>query len=607
LFSDIGEWKSFPLVSGEDREEGKTRFVMNKGKKKSIGLPLAIPPQSTSVNKTGTWRYATPVFLERVAPCNEACPAGEDIDKVMFLHSQGRFIEAYQKIREENPFPGICGRICLHPCEKVCNRHFFDEAVSIRALERFASDYAKKKGFAPGPPLRRAGKKVAIVGSGPAGLSCAYFLIRLGYGVTLFEKEERPGGMLRRAIPEYRLPKNILDWEVEQVLSMGVTLRLNTHIGEDLSIDDLKKFRAVFVAPGASFSARVPGMERTGDGVDEALTFLRHAKEGRLPVLSGRVVIVGGGNTAVDAARVALRLGGEPVILYRRSQEEMPASEEEIVQAEKEGIGFHYLTGVTGVIEGSEKGKTVSCIKMRLGEIDETGRKSFHPLKDSSFEMRADHIILAVGQKTDLSFLPRFIRIKEGLIAVGPSLETTKKGVFAGGDAVSQPRTVVHAIASGKRAALSIDSFLKKRSLGPMEGVAVGMKGALSMNAYEHIQAVPVNRLMKEVVPYESLNLDYFKKSPRSRLSTISAQRATKSFQEVEKGLSHPEAIRSAKRCFNCGICCFCSNCYEFCPDLAIHLDDRKMEREIDYDHCKGCGICIEECPRAAIGWEQKI
>ncbi len=577
---------------------------MNKGKKKSIGPPLAIPSQSTSVNKTGTWRYAKPVFLERIAPCDEACPAGEDIDKVMLLNSQGRFIEAYQKIKEENPFPGICGRICLHPCEKACNRRLFDEAVSIRALERFASDYAIEKDFAPEPPLRRGGKKVAIVGSGPAGLSCAYFLVRLGYRVTLFEKEESAGGMLRWVIPEYRLPRNILDWEVEQILSMGVTLRLNTHVGYDLSIDDLKKFDALFLATGASVGAGVPGMDRTGNGVDEALNFLRQAKEGRPPAISGQVVIVGGGNTAVDAARVALRLGGEPVILYRRSKEEMPASEEEIVQAEREGIGFHYLTGVTGVIEQSEKGKTISCIKMRLGELDETGRKSFYPLEDSSFEIKADHIILAVGQKTDLSFLPRIVRIKGGLIAVGPSLETTRKGVFAGGDAVSQPRTVVHAIASGKRAALSIDSFLKKRSVDSMEGVAVGVKGALSMHAYEHIQTVPVNRLMKEVVPYESLNLDYFKKSPRSHLPTLPPKKATKSFHEVEKGLSHPQAIRSAKRCFNCGICSFCSNCYEFCPDLAIHLDDRKMQREIDYDHCKGCGICIEECPRAAIGWE---
>jgi 2-oxoacid:acceptor oxidoreductase delta subunit (pyruvate/2-ketoisovalerate family) len=574
---------------------------MSKKKEKLPDPSVAISTQSTAVNRTGTWRYAKPIFLERIAPCNEACPAGEDIDTVMFLNSQERFVDAYEKIREENPFPGICGRVCLHPCETSCNRGSFDEPVSIRILERFAADQARKKGVsAEAPSKGKTGKKIGIIGSGPAGLSCAYFSALLGHQVTVFEKEERPGGMLRYAIPEYRLPADLLDWEIEQVLSLGVDLRLKTLVGQDLPTEDLKKFDAVFMAPGASMSDSIPGVRDPVQGVHRALDFLRGTKEGNRFALKGPVMIVGGGNTAIDAARAALRLGGQPLVLYRRSREEMPATEEEILQAEREGVVFNYLTSVYGIVEEKGRVEAVSCIKTELGEKDENGRRVFRPLEGKDFELTAEHVIFAVGQRPDLSFLPGRIRRESGMIAVDSSLETGMKGTFAGGDAIDQPRTVVHAIGAGKRGAMAIDLFLKKESPDMLTEMAVGSKGSLSMAAYRNPEELR-GRLMKEVVPYEALNLYDFRKSPRVQAPALSRKEALRGFNEVERGLNRRQAVMSAKRCFNCGICSFCANCYEFCPDLAIHIDDQSMEREIDYDHCKGCGICVEECPRAAI------
>jgi len=578
---------------------------MGSKKPKAIKPRLAISTQSTAINRTGSWRYAKPVFLERIAPCNEACPLGEDIDTVMFLNSQERFIEAYQKIREENPFPGICGRVCIHPCEGACSRRSFDEAVSIRGLERFVADRAREKDVAAGAPNRKTGRKIGIIGGGPAGLSCAYFSALLGHQVTVFEVEARPGGMLRQAIPEYRLPTNVLDWEIEQVLSLGITLRVKTLVGRDLLMKDLKEFDGVFLAPGASQSDLIPGIRGTTQGIHKGLEFLQRTKRGNLQSLKGQVVVVGGGNTAIDAARVSLRLGGRPIVLYRRSREEMPATEEEILQAEKEGVLFHCLTAVYGVVEEEGRVNAVSCIKTELGDKDEKGRRVFQPLEGSNFELKAEHIIFAVGQKSDLSFLPSRIRREDGRITVDSSLETAVKGTFAGGDAVDQPRTVVHAIASGKRSALAIDLFLKKNSSDILEQIAVGTKGALSMVAYQKADILR-ERFLKDVVPYEALNLYHFRKSRRFPLSTLSPNQARKGFDEVARGFSKSQALRSARRCFNCGICSFCFNCYEFCPDLAIHLNERSMEREIDYDHCKGCGICVEECPRAAIRMVQE-
>ncbi len=314
--------------------------------------------------------------------------------------------------------------------------------------------------------------------------------------------------------------------------------------------------------------------------------------------------MVGGGNSAIDAARVALRLGGHPTILYRRSRDEMPASEEEIAQAEREGVLFRFLTGVTAVVGQSGRPAAVSCVSMELGEEDAGGRRSSHPVRGSEFELRADHVIIAAGQTADLSFLPPAIKEERGLIIVDAALETTMGGVFAGGDAIDRPRTVAHAIASGKRAAIAIDLLLGKHTSDLLGYAALGGKGAVSMSAYLHREEGLSGRLLKDVVSYEALNLDHFHKSTRKEPPVIERGAALAGFEEVEKGFTSSQALRASKRCFNCGICSFCATCYQFCPDLAIRINEKTMEREIDYEHCKGCGICVEECPRAAIRLE---
>ncbi len=568
--------------------------------------PMSIASQSSAVNRTGSWRYEKPVFLERVAPCNGACPAGEDIDRVMLLNGQERFGDAYLKILEENPFPSVCGRVCPHPCEQACNRQFFDEAVSIRALERFAGDYAREQGISALPTARpQTGKRIAVVGSGPAGLSCAYFSASLGHDVTVFEAEQIPGGMLSHAIPAYRLPADVLCREIDRVLSTGITLRCAARIGSEISFDVLSEFDALFLSPGAPASEQVLTTQESLPHVVSALAFLRQVREGKASTLTGTVAIVGGGNTAIDAARVALRLGGRPHLLYRRSREEMPASEEEVGQAEAEGVALNFLTGVTAIVE-RHGAAALTCMRMELGERDPSGRRNVRARDNSAFELRADHVIVAAGQKADLTFLPPTIRTADGLIVVDNSLQTAQRNAFAGGDAIDAPRTVAHAVASGKKAAIAIDLLLSESALDALERVAVGGNGALSMAAYLQLREAPSGRLMKEVVPYEALNVDHFRRSPRKPPRALRPREAVKGFNEVEKGLSGTHARQAAQRCFNCGICSFCARCYEYCPDLAIRVNKKTMEREIDYEHCKGCGICIEECPRAAVAWEAR-
>ncbi len=551
-------------------------------RRRFIDPPMSVATESSAVNRTGTWRFARPVFVRRVGPCTEACPAEEKIDEVMLLASQGRFADAYRLIRQDNPLPGVCGRVCLHFCEGACHRRSFDEAVSIRSVERAIADQAMEQGIAPDLPSHAMGGEIAVVGSGPAGLSAAYFLRMRGHKVTIFEAQASAGGMLRQAIPEYRLPKRVLDWEIDQVLSPGVDFRGGTRVGRDVTMEELRSFRAVFVAPGAGLDSSVPGVDSSIEGVYGALAFLRGRESLGGSRLSGRVAIIGGGNTAIDAARVALRRGGEPVVLYRRSRREMPAAEEEITQAEREGVVFRYLVGVTGIVRGPRGGvKALLCVRTSLGQEDESGRSSFQVVESSQFELEVDHVVVAAGQRADLSFLPSLRRREDGLIDVTGDVAASLPGVFAGGDAVFQPRTVAHAIASGKRAALSIDLLLRGESDG-------------SLNS------------KTEVVPYEGLRTDCFSHSRRLSPVVLPSRQARESFDEVEKGLSRRQAVQSAGRCFNCGICSFCERCDAYCPDIAIRLDTPLAQRSIDYDHCKGCGICVAECPRGAIGWEKE-
>ncbi len=570
-----------------------------------------MPYQSISIgsmewNKTGSWRYLRPRFENKVPPCNEGCPAGQDIEGAMVLIGKGKFLDAWELFKQENPFPAVCGRVCYHPCESSCNRGDFDEPLSINALERFMADMASKHGRKLSWKREKRPEKVAVIGSGPAGLTCAYQLSRMGYGVTVFEALPVLGGMLRVGIPEYRLPKKVLEEEIDQILELGVKAEINTRLGGNLTLTDLKEFQAIFVAMGnhQSKSLGIPGEK--AEGIMSGVEFLRNVSLGKEVSLGKRVAVIGGGNTAIDAARSALRLGAKPSILYRRTREEMPAFPAEILEAEEEGIEISFLVSPVRVIGDNGKVKQLECVKNRLGPPDEDGRRRPVEIKGSGYSLEVDQIISAIGEEADLSPLPKKLGMKDNFIPTDERGATKQAGMFAGGDIIQQPHTVVHAIGSGKRAAIFIDCLLKNQKWeGLFEALRVGEKGSLSMRRYllEENERAP---LSAKTVRLKDLNLDYFDYKKRPKMPKAKGSKRTGSFQEVNLGFSEEMAVEEAKRCFNCGVCNLCDNCYIFCPDVAIHKRGEDEFQEIDYEHCKGCGICMEECPRDVIVMEEE-
>ena len=578
-------------------------------KKKQVKKRPFLPPMSFSyegsqASKTGTWRYLTPAYLNKLAPCNESCPAGEDVEAAMVLAGQEDYLGAWEKITQENPLPRVCGRVCFHPCEAACNRKEFDEATSINALERFVGDQAFQSGKRFPPPQEKKREKVAIIGSGPAGLSCAYHLSSLGYGVTLFEAQPKLGGVLRYGIPSYRLPKDILDQEIDNILSLGVEAKTGVRVGKDVRWAELKNFDAVFVAAGAwkSLPLKVPGED--AKGVMSGLEFLQRVNSGQ-PVDPGqRVAIIGGGNTAMDAARSALRLGAKPLIIYRRTREEMPAWEEEVSETGEKSIEFIFLSSPVKIVTENGKVKGVECIKNLLGPIGKDGRREPRPIEGSNFTLPVDAVISAVGETPDFSFLPEELRQSTGSLPVDETGATGVKGVFAGGDIIAQPRTVSYAIGSGKKAAMAVDATLRgKNAVEGLRSARWGEKGSLSMARYKK---GGTDGIAPEVIPFSALNTAYFKRQVRKRKEKLPLSRRTSGFSEVNLGLSPDSALYEAKRCFNCGVCNLCHNCFIYCPDLAISARPDKQGYDINYDYCKGCCICVEECPRGAISVEVK-
>ena len=532
--------------------------------------PMAVSLGTTLVNKTGSWRYLRPIYAEKKPPCNHGCPAGNDIQGFIALILKGRLAEARELLCETNPFPSITGRVCHHPCELECNRREFDEPLSIRALERLAGDEGDKMGLRP--PEEKFEERIAIVGSGPAGLACAYFLARRGYRVTIFEAEREPGGMLRWGIPEYRLPKAVLDRELALLRDLGIEFRTGVMVGQDIRLEELDA-DATFLAVGATAGVELelPGLEAAG--ILHGLEFLKRVNFGERVELGEHVAVIGGGNTAMDAARVALRLGVKPQVVYRRTRAEMPAIPEEVEAALEEGIEFLFLAAPIEILTADGRLKGARFTKMELGPPDGSGRRRPIPLPGSEFELELDNLILAVGERPDLSLLPQGVKLKEGRVNDPALVKTLKASIFAGGDAATGAGTVVEAIASGRRGAEAIHRFL--RGLPEPE------------------EEEPV------LVPFERINLDYFKPRPRLQGRTLAVPQRVANFSEVELGFTTEQGILEAERCFSCGVCNQCDNCITYCPDVAISRHDD--EYEVDYDYCKGCGICAEECPRWVI------
>ena len=556
---------------------------------------------STELIETGKWGFQKPQTSFMTAPCQETCPAGNPIPQFLYLATEGRYPEALHALLKENPFPGVCGRVCFHPCETDCNRAQYDESVSIHAMERYVFDATARQTPELEPLAEGGGKQVAVVGAGPAGLSCAYFLSLLGHRVTLFEARKELGGVMRWGIPAYRLPKQVLKKEIQRVLRLGVKTKTGVRVGKDIPFEKLGGFDAVFLSPGAQESALL-GIE--GEGLKQILKggdFLDRINSNGKVAPGKEILVIGGGNTAMDVARSALRLGSRVTVAYRRTRQEMPAIEDEIHDAEEEGAGFEFLVQPVKIALLKSGKVSVTFQRMKLGRRDQSNRRRAIPIKDEFFSLKADGVISAVGENVDVSWVPQPLTHK-GLIDVGPFFSTSGNRIFAGGDAVAQPRTIVTAISAGKKAAISIDVHL--RGISPEEifpGIGVGSKGSVSFEGY--LAGVRGGKWPKpkEIVSYDKLNTLYFERRQRAQMPKLDRGAALKGFAEVNTGFSAEQARVSASRCFSCGTCNYCYNCYFFCPEGVISLDPVQQTKTVDYDHCKGCGTCATACPRHVV------
>jgi NADPH-dependent glutamate synthase beta subunit-like oxidoreductase len=531
---------------------------------------MTTPPDLTQSLGTGAVPEVLPVYQDFLPPCNHGCPAGENIQEWLDKAQAGHHEEAWQIIMRDNPMPSIHGRACYHPCEPVCNREPVDGAVSIHAVERFLGDKALEMGWMPAQGNEDTGLKVLIVGAGPAGLSVAYHLRLFGHDVEIREAGPEPGGMMRYGIPAYRLPRNILDAEVQRVVKMGVKLSLNHKVESAVTEKEEGAFDAVFVCVGAHISKRTDIPARDASKVLDAVTFLRGMESGEQPIIGRRVAIYGGGNTAMDAARTAKRLGAtDAMIIYRRDRAHMPAYDFEATEAEEEGVKINWLSTIK---EMDTDSTTITIERMKL---DKDGR----PQPTGEFDtLEADSLILALGQDIDSDLLkgaPGVDLKEDGTVVVDDSFMTGYPGIFAGGDMVPDERSITFAVGHGKKAARYINGYLTGKSYVPPD---------------KH-----------PLVEYEKLQLWYKTDANVSVQPTIEMEQRVSGFDEVITGLTEEQAVFEAQRCYSCGNCFECDGCYGACPENAVIKLGKGKRYEYNYDLCVGCRACFLQCPCHAI------
>jgi NADPH-dependent glutamate synthase beta subunit-like oxidoreductase len=550
---------------------------------------------STEVIETGRWSSQKPQPLVMIPPCQEACPVGTDISLFLHFVEKGMYAEALSTILMENPFPAVCGRVCHHPCEAGCNRAQYDESVSIQMLERFVSSVASENICIQPVPVDHP-RKIAVIGSGPAGLSCAYFLALLGHHPTVYEAQAEPGGVMRWGIPRFRLPKAVLKREIRRILRFPIELRTHCRVGKDIAFEELERSDALFLSPGAQHDALLEIEGENLEGVWNSTEFLGRINTKQQISLGGKTIVVGGGNTAMDAARSALRLGSRVTIAYRRTRDEMPAIRDEIAEAEEEGIEFKFLIQPLKVRRTQDRKLEITFQRMKLGAPDAGNRLRAVPVKNEFVTLEADSVIRAVGEAVDHSWIPEKL-IKNGLIEPESSA-----GIFAGGDAVAQPRTIATAIAAAKRAAISMDLFFGGfRDRDSLAKLGLGNKGSLSIQAYIQAREKGIWPEPKPVVSSRQIHKLYFPNSRRIKTRKLAHEKRLMTFAEVNRGADAGKASISASRCYSCGRCNACCNCYYFCPEGAVSIDPQNRTRTVDLMHCKGCGTCAKACPRCAI------
>ncbi|MBI4733893.1 MAG: FAD-dependent oxidoreductase [Rubrobacteridae bacterium] len=550
--------------------------VVLKIRKREIG--------AGTYHRSSEGSHQRPQYAEKTPPCKNACPSNNDIRGFLTAIAQTEdfkrtndesFEKAWRIVTDTNPIPSIIGRVCPHFCETDCNRQGKDQVVSINQVERFIGDFGIKNNLKHEKLTDEVRKeKVAVVGSGPAGLSCAFQLARRGYPVTIFEAFDKTGGMLRYGIPSYRLPEDILDAEVEAIKALGVDIKCNTKIGEAVSFDDVKKdYDAVYLAIGAhdGWNLGIPGED--GPGIMNAVEFLNKMNGDADIAVGKKVLVIGGGNSAVDAARVSWRKGADVQIVYRRTREEMPAEHEEIEDTLAEGIHIEFLSAPVEIVRDGDKVTGLKCIKMELGEPDASGRRRPVPVEGSEYVIEADMIIPAIGQG------PNFVGIEQfndsGWITADDFGLTGTEGVYAGGDVTNKLGTVTEAIGLGRTAAEAINAYIKGEELPKQYPAPIVNHSKMALNYY-----VPADRVEKEHI-------------------SVDARKGN--FSEVVSTLSDEKIVEESKRCMSCGMCFDCGNCYQFCSYSAVKKLKEKVEAgdryEFKLEFCVGCKKCAEECP----------
>jgi len=539
---------------------------------KKLPLGLVLDLHKVVPYKTGSWRTLMPINLMQTPPCNHACPAGNDIRGFLRVLAEKKdYDEAWHVLTRNNPFPATCGRVCPHPCEEGCNRRDFDSTVAINSSERAVGDYGLENNLEHKKLLAARKEKVAVVGSGPAGLTCAFHLAKRGFKVKIFEADSEPGGMMRYGIPSYRLPNYILKKEIDAILKLGIELEYNTKVGVNIPMDQLvRDYDAVFLGLGAQKGASigVPGedVKNVFTGVD----FLKQINSGIKIDVGRDVAVIGGGNTAMDCARVAKRIGANVSVFYRRTRNEMPAITAEIDEAMEERVMFRYHANPVKIITDDDRVGGLMCVQMELREPDASGRARPVAIAGSEAVYPADTVIMATGQDVDYDGIEIQKRDSKW-ISTNEDLMTSTTGVFAGGDAVLGMETVSAAIGQGTRAASAIEDYIDK-------------------NVEGRLASPPI-------IHSKDLNTYYYTPSKRFGKEAVSIHRRLKGFTEIYPNFDRQKITQEAERCFSCGLCYKCDNCYMYCPDNAVKISTTTGAYEFDYDFCKGCGLFAKECP----------